>query len=146
MDAVISSEKDGQLLLRAGQDELLIWMPKPNVFCTVARNNLRHALAIRLIDWMDATLLESRPVHVFHDWTEMTRYDTESRVKLTHYAERRIRCFASTNILIRSRLLAMGITVANILLRNHIQVYSQRDRFEKLMKRTMSVPHYERVA
>jgi len=99
-----------------------------------------------LMDWMDVTLLDSRPVHVFHDWADMSRYDTEARVKLTEYANRRIRCFASTNILVRSRLLAMGITVANIILRNHIQVYGHRERFDKELRRAMALPPLGQVA
>jgi len=86
-----------------------------------------------------ATLFEKgRPV-VFDDWECVTGYDSALRVKLTEWHKAHEDRMERTHILVGSRLLAMGVSVANLVMGGRLDVYASRREFEAQLARR--VPH-----
>jgi len=74
-------------------------------------------------------------VDTFHDWADVESYDAEVRVPYTDWAWAHRQQVASLHILVRSRLLAMGISVANMGLGGMITSYTDRAPFETVRRR-----------
>lgn len=78
--------------------------------------------------------LGNRP-HTFHDWTEVVGYSPSARKFLTDWLHASRGRLSSVHILFSSRLLAMGISLANLVLGGFIQAYGDRERFGNAMRK-----------
>ena len=65
---------------------------------------------------MSRTLGQGRKVVGFHDWSEMTSYDTPCRLKMTDWVMRHRAQTERHYILLTSKLVAMGVATANLLI------------------------------
>jgi hypothetical protein len=66
---------------------------------------------------------------VFADWWDMTGYDSTARVELTAWMAKMRPRMSAFHVLVRSRLVAMGVSVANLALGGWIRSYSLRPPF-----------------
>jgi hypothetical protein len=67
----------------------------------------------------------------FHDWEDMNTYDAECRKVLTEWTLRHRGQIEGWHILVRSKLVAMGVATASLLIGGGVIVsYNQRDKFE----------------
>jgi hypothetical protein len=73
--------------------------------------------------------LGSRP-HTFHDWSEVTGYSPFARKYLTDWLRGASPRLRSVHILFSSRLLAMGISVANGVLGGLIRAHGDAASFQ----------------
>src|SRR4051812_26190237 len=65
----------------------------------------------------------------FHDWERMDSYDTRCRQDMTEWTIRNIGQIAGWHILVRSRLVAMGVATASLLIgKEVITSYTSRER------------------
>jgi hypothetical protein len=69
-------------------------------------------------------------LYAFHDWLDMTGYDSVCRTRLTEWSVRNLDAFAEVHIGIRSKLVAMAVQVANIALRGLITVHPGKVQLE----------------
>ena len=70
----------------------------------------------------------------FADWWAMENYETAARQLLTETAKRVATRTEAYHVLLRSRVVALGIQAANLVLGN-LQPYTDRARFEQAMAR-----------
>lgn len=83
---------------------------------------------------MERALDRGRPITGFHDWADMPNYDTICRKKLTDWVLRHMAKTAGHHILVQSKLVAMGVSTANLLLGGTIITsYTDRAAFEKAL-------------
>lgn len=66
----------------------------------------------------------------FHDWSEMTSYETRARLRLTAWVLKHRARFDGIYILSSQALVSMGVTVANLTLGQFMTSYGARDRLE----------------
>lgn len=105
--------------LRDGRGSIRLWQhPSLRVYSTRVAGHLSMGLAQRIIDYVDP-LFEKGKVVGFHDWFQMTGYDTASRNQLTAWSLRRS-ALAQINIGTRAKLVSMGVTVAALALGEHV--------------------------
>ena len=98
---------------------LCVWrQPNQRLYSTRVIGHLSVGLAQRIIDYVDP-LFEGGRVLGFHDWFEMTSYDTASRNQLTAWSFRRS-ALAQINIGTRAKLVSMGVTVAALALGDQV--------------------------
>lgn len=71
-------------------------------------------------------------LRVFHDWAKITGYDTEARIHYTNWSQPLIAQVDAVHILFESRLVAMGVSVANLVLGNKLHATADRQHFERL--------------
>jgi hypothetical protein len=104
---------------RDGRGSLRLWQhPSLRIYSTRVDGHLSMRLAQRIIDYVDPLFEEGR-VLGFHDWFQMTGYDTASRSQLTAWSLRRS-ALAQINIGTRAKLVSMGVTVAALALGEHV--------------------------
>jgi len=104
---------------RDGRGSIRLWQhPRLRLYSTRVVGHLSIGLAQRIIDYVDP-LFEQGKVIGFHDWFQMTGYDTASRSQLTAWSLRRS-ALAQINIGTRAKLVSMGVTVAALALGEHV--------------------------
>lgn len=118
------------------QGYTLVWKLGSNVQACCVHGLFCRAQAQLLVDEVDALLSTASPVHVFLDWSGMASYESESRIMLTKWAwERRAR--VSFHILVGSRMVAMGVTVANLALGGLLHDYTRREDLEAALAQVL---------
>ena len=91
------------------------------------------------VDGMNAAARAGRVV-AFHDWEEMETYDSECRKVMTDWTLRHRHMVERGHILVRSKLVSMGVTTASLLIGSDLIVtYTQRAEFEAVLR-----PHLHR--
>ena len=102
----------------------------PNVYCIVLSGYFVGTDADRLIAQIELWLAEGGLPHLFFDTEPMTGYRTEFRESMTAWYGRRKDAFGGFNALVRSKVISMAITVANLATRGRIKTYGDRLQFE----------------
>jgi hypothetical protein len=75
--------------------------------------------------------------HTFHDWSGVVGYSPTARKSLTGAVDSWRGRMRSVHILVSSRVLAMGISVANAVLGSYIQAYADPQRFRDAMEQAL---------
>jgi hypothetical protein len=88
--------------------------PRPGVLLYVVEGRLRTELVQRFIEF--AKRSPSEKLCFFHDWWEVDGYDNPARYALTGWSLEHRRQIQSADILTRSRIVKMGVSVGNIAL------------------------------
>jgi hypothetical protein len=84
----------------------------------------------RLCQEMDVLAKQAPTFHLFNDNDEMDGYDSAFRTTMTEWAQKHKERLQCTHVLVRSRLVAMGVTVAQLVLRENLKMYADRKSFE----------------
>jgi hypothetical protein len=111
--------------------------PAPGVFHTVIVGYTQAEEARQIIAAGDRVIAEAGMLVAFHDWEAMTGYHTESRVLLTEWGLRIRAQVEKVHVLVRSRVVAMGVSVASLVLRGMLVSYTQRAAFEAAFARRL---------
>jgi len=117
---------------------LTAWQVAPQVWAskTHGRMQVAHAEAwMKVGNRMVATGL---PFSGFHDWLEMESYDSETRKLLTDWSLAHRAQMIEVHLAVRSRLVRMGVTVANLALGNLMQTHEGLDTMAKAYGETMA--------
>lgn len=87
-----------------------------------------------LIRRQDAQLAEAGSLNLFYDFSGMPTYDSELRVACTKWIQAHASFVPKIHVVVRSKMVAMGVSVANLALGGIIQTYTQRTgAFEKAL-------------
>ena len=63
-------------------------------------------------------------LYVFHDWMQMTGYDSKTRIRLTTWSAAHRAAYQEVHLAVRSRIVAMGVQVANIALGGFMRAHT----------------------
>jgi hypothetical protein len=95
-----------------------------------------HATAEQLSPIMSAVAAElaagERP-DVFHDWEQMTGYDSAARVAMTDWYREIRDQVGKVHVLASSRLVAMGVSVVSLAVGARVETYTSRTSFERAL-------------
>lgn len=86
--------------------------PGTDVMCTTLRGHVTLAMASEHMSAAMRAYTQSKHVHHFFDCEEMTGYDSAARIQLTEFALRHRAQVASSTFLVRSKIVAMGVSTA----------------------------------
>ena len=117
--------------------ELWIEHPLPGILVTRATGSMTLAAARPLMDAFDAAARAGETVHAFHDWSGITGYTPEVReayVRWSLQGKTKRRFIA---VLVRSKLVAMGISVANLKL-GYLTSFTDANAFEAARERAIA--------
>jgi hypothetical protein len=106
--------------------------PAPGVVLTRFSGHGQLAHAEGIMERFDAAIARYGSIVVFDDWERGEGYDSDTRVRLTEYTRARL-SVVTFHILVRSRLFAMGLSVANLALGGKLVVYGSRPSFERAL-------------
>jgi hypothetical protein len=119
------------------------WRVDHGVYATEVEGHLDAEMA-RLLRDAAEPMYALGTVDGFHNWLDMTSYATQARVELTEWA---LEYRAKTQMVIgvRSKLVAMGISVANLALGNLIRVHTSAEALEADLDRRLREPTPKRL-
>jgi hypothetical protein len=91
------------------------WVLAPNVFVTQGEGHMTDEHCEFLEAYGEDRIRQSSgKLYVFHDWMELTGYDTKTRIRLTHWSVAHRKAYEEVHLAVRSRIIAMGVQVANV--------------------------------
>ncbi len=99
---------------RDGNGSLEIFLPKNDVLVTRAEGHFSAAMARAWITTIDPYFRRGAVLATFHDWDEMTAYDSSARRLLTGWLLANKSGVRTAEFLVSSRLVAMGLSAANL--------------------------------
>jgi hypothetical protein len=70
----------------------------------------------------------------FGDYYDMTSYESQSRLALQEFTNKHKDKMSSIVILVRSKIVAMGVSVANLATGGKIEAYTSRENFERTLR------------
>lgn len=143
MDAVHSVTVDESLrrtITRPGW-AISVMSPAPGVVQTRATGRVERACIEPLVEVYEIVAAKSAPVVVFHDWEGISGYTSETRQALVEWSMRHDGTVERAHILVGSKLVAMGVSVASLLLPKLVS-YSVRNDFER--ERTATIAAHRR--
>lgn len=82
----------------------------------------------------DRIRVASGKLTVFHDWLEMTGYDPSCRRRITQWTVSNLSHFSEVHVALRSKLVAMGVQVANIALGGLVKTHRSRASLEEAVR------------
>ena len=116
--------------------ELAYWQLTPSVLATEVRGFMTHEMARTIIERASPLFERQTRVHGFHNWLQMVNYESACRVDLTAWIlQNRTKAFL--HIAVTSRMVAMGVAVANMALGNIISVYSDEKALSEALRKTL---------
>jgi len=110
------------------RNEAALWRPQRGVVVTRV---VGHAdVALLQFYAMHAEIeMQGGPLRVFHDWSEMTGYEPAARDELRRWGKLRGRDFLAVHYLVRSKVVAMLISVAALSLGRELDATTDRGVF-----------------
>jgi len=120
---------DGRGTLRTYRISSTVYVTRATGHMRGVHGDLFLAYAERMIGGTAAK------VFVFHDWLDMTGYEASTRHRITAWATRHIDRFAAIHVALRSKLVAMGVHVANLALGGVVQVHGDLASLEEALRR-----------
>lgn len=105
------------------------WELAPRVYMTEVRGFMTREMAQLIIEQAEPLYSRAGRVYGFHNWLAMDNYESVCRVELTSWVMGH-REQSSLHIGLRSRMVAMGVAVANLALGSLIQVHNEPKQLE----------------
>jgi len=110
---------------------LVVAAPAPWILATQVAGLGSIEMVEQVIAFGDG-LLESVPrIQIFHDFSAVTGYPAEARRKLVGWGVQRRDKILSTNVLFKSKVVAMGTSLATMLLPGQINGFARLHEFER---------------
>jgi hypothetical protein len=112
-----------------------LWRLADTVYVTRVSGSMTDEHADLFVSYGELMVAHSGgSIQVFHDWLDMTGYTSASRKRLTEWSLAHLGEYQQVHISLRSKLVGMGVQVANIALRGQIQVHHSRATLEAKLR------------
>ncbi len=107
---------------------MALWVPCPTLLLVSLHGQGEGAFAASILRTFES-LAGGEPVHVFADCEALGNYDSQLRTELTAGLLPSRERIATLRILVKSRFVAMGVTVMNLALGGIIESDTERPAF-----------------
>jgi len=122
---------------RTDRAELEIWMAATDVVVQRVKGQAGVELARAIAAFNTRLIQQGLRPHIFNDWEELTGYTSEARLELTAWTAKNVGSLQGIHVLLKSKLVAMGISVANLATGGITKSYSDRATFERVLAEAM---------
>ena len=122
--------------LRTPKGRVRLYRVEPAVILGVAEGQLEMPQARPVVDAMSEVIDEVGSITVFHDWLEVAGYDPPVRVEWTTWSRQQRAQITATHILVKSRVVAMGVRTAALALSMvgaRVYSYTEPERFNEAL-------------
>ena len=117
-----------------------VWRPRPWIVVALQHGHIDDDVARGLIRAGQQAIAEGlRPIGFVHG-ADVSGYPPEHRRVMTAWIERTLPHLEGMHVLARSPLHAMGISVANLVLRGSIRAYADRVKWETALREALAAP------
>lgn len=122
---------------RSAKGTVSLWDPAPGIVFSYVTDVLTAEGALAIETATRRSMARFGPQIIFHDWDEMTDYETEARAQLTQFGMEARKSFDGVHMLVRSKIVQFGVQAANLVVRR-IQLYEARAPFEAALRRALA--------
>jgi hypothetical protein len=102
----------------------------------IMRGMLVEQDGVLVARWLDECLPAARAATLFFDLDELDSYESPVRKLAQRVLKRHEDRWTSIHALVRSRIVAMGVSVANTLLGGRIEIHRDRAAFDRALAHT----------
>ncbi len=117
---------------------LALTRPRRSIELLRGEGHATAAFVDAILAQRDTIVAECGEISIFDDLEGVVGYESTVRTRLTAWSREHREQIRDFHILTGSRLVAMGVTVANLALGGHIVVHLRRSDFDLALKRAMS--------
>lgn len=110
--------------IQTERGSIAYWELTPRLYMTQVQGVMSQEMAHLIIALAEPLYARPGRIHGFHNWLGMDNYESVCRVELTSWVLSH-REQSTLHIGLRSRMVAMGVAVANLALGSLIQVYNE---------------------
>lgn len=121
--------------IRDGRCVLTIRRPAPHVELIRCEGYAQREHLDLVIATRNQILSEAGKIAIFDDLEHLRGYDTEVRTRLTTWSRTHYPSIATFHILVQSKLVAMGVSLANAAIGGKIHAHASRQTFEAALAR-----------
>lgn len=108
---------------------LALWVAEPGFLIFQLIGHGDKSFVEPIVMGFSRSLGHMRPVQMFVDAELMTSYDSELRTEVTAALREQPSSIESLHIVVRSKIVAMGVSVANLALGGIMTIYNEPQRF-----------------
>lgn len=119
----------------SARGEAVISLIKADVMLLKITGHLDGPMGMHVLDAATKAAAATKHYHIFCDWAEMTGYDSDMRSAFTQWAASH-RSKVTFHLLVGSKLVAMGVSVANLALGGILVGYTNRTSFDAALRST----------
>jgi hypothetical protein len=103
-----------------------VWALSSHIYVTRCAGHMSDPHADLMIEYAEEMKRRSHAhgMIVFHDWLRMTGYESGCRKRLTAWSLANVSCYASVHMALQSKIVAMGVSLTNLVLGGLITTYS----------------------
>ena len=113
--------------------EISLSSPKDGVVVFKVSGHFDKPMGTRIVDTMEQVVSAHRRFHAFCDWAEIVSYDSEVRAMLTQWVAQH-RTHGTYHMLVGSKIISMGVSVANLALGGVLVGYTNRASFDAALR------------
>jgi len=113
---------------------ITITRPRPHVELLRAEGRASAEVADAILDHREKILSECGRIAIFDDLEHASGYDSNVRTRLTSWTSKHRPQITTFHILTGSRIVAMGVAVANVALGGSIKAHLKRADFEAALR------------
>ena len=127
-------EVPGGFRMSSGANIITVTRPRPHIELLRATGHANAEVADAILAHRDMILAECGRIAIFDDLEQAAGYESKVRTRLTSWTSQHRPQIANFHILTGSRLIAMGVAVANVALGGSIKVHLKRPDFEAALR------------
>lgn len=128
---------DGAQIWASRGGEIGLWSPAPGVLCCSAKGDIPEELAPPYVAFLQQIVAQPARIVTFNDLEHMVNYHTAYRTRLTQAHRQIVDRTDANHILVRSRLVMLGVQAANLVLGN-IVAYNTRETYDAALAKVLS--------
>lgn len=113
-----------------------IYFLSPDVVLQRATGHAELAHAQAIAATLQAAIDAGQRIAIFDDFSGLEGYTSEARIELTTWTRAALPKIAAIHILVKSKIVSMGVAVANVALRN-VNSYTDRVAFDAAIMRAL---------
>jgi hypothetical protein len=108
-------------------------IPQPSIVLFKVKGHLEKPVGRQIVEVMDKMVAAQRHFDAFCDFSEMTGYDSEVRTMWTQWVAS-YRTRSTIHILVGSKIVSMGVSVANLALGGVLVGYTSHAMFDAALR------------
>ncbi len=123
----------GAEVVETARGRLEIWQAAPGVVVQRVIGHATKEVAAAIAAYNGRLIARGQRPLIFNDWEALVGYDSDARIALTAWTVANKQNLRGIHVLLKSKIVAMGISVSNLATGGIITAYTSRPEFERAL-------------
>ena len=128
----------GEQVWKDDKCEMRVWVPVPGVAVFTGKGNVQEALFVSALPVLRAAFPPDVAGAFFCDGWEIDGYESKFRLRITELVQSLKPRGIEVHVLMRSKIVAMGFSVANLVLGGDLTGHRDQKEFYRLVEQTVA--------